>query len=507
MTTGMHQSDDPFATNVVDAQLRQRSVNGGAYTVTAQLLRYAIDVMSIVVLARLLRPEEFGLIAMVAVVLGIATVFRDAGLGMATIQREQIREDEVSALFWINGLVGALLAIGVAALGPSVAWFYGDERLAWITMALGSSLFFAGLETQHAALLRRQMRFRALAWIQTSAQLLGAVAAITAAAAGFGVGALVIRGVVFPAVSLLGVFVAMPWRPLPPWRSRGTRSLLRFGGYVTAFGAVNHVGRNLDNLLIGRFFGGASLGLYTKAYSLLMLPVQMINSPISAVALPALSQLRSNPERMRAYYSRALTMVVSLSMPVVAWLAAISDSFVITVLGEQWIEVSRIFQILAIPAFIGTLNVSTGWVFLSLGRVREQLLSGTINTIGVSIAIIIGLQWGVHGVAWALVASAVIQRPPTIAYCYHGTPFKLRDLCEVLWRPAAAALIAGALTHLAHEWLVHQAAPPVVVLISAPLYGALYICALWGSPGGHRVVTEIWGNFQTLRNRPAEVPA
>jgi O-antigen/teichoic acid export membrane protein len=495
---------DPFAAKPAEENLKQSSVRGGAYTVGAQLLKYGVDVLAVIVLARLLQPQDFGLIAMVATVLGFVAVFKDAGLTLATIQRENIREEQVSALFWINVAIGVLLTLGVAALSPAVSWFYGDERLGWITIALGSSLFFTGLEAQHAALLRRQLRFRAIAWSQTLAQLVGAIAGIAAAVAGLGVMALVVRGVVTPAVSWISVWLAMPWLPLPPWRSRDAGSLLRFGSYLTAFGAVNHVGRNLDNVLIGRFFGGASLGLYTKAYSLLILPVQMINGPITAVAVPALSRLQSNPERMRSYYARALTMVVSLAMPVVAWLAAIADSFVLTLLGEQWIEAADIFRILAIPAFIGTLNVATGWVFVSLGRVREQLLSGTLNTIGVSIGFVIGMQWGVHGIAWALVVCALIQRPPTIAYCYRGTPFTLRALGRVLWRPASSALLAGVAMHIVHGWLAGMLPAPVVVIASLPIFSALYLGALVGLPGGRALVGEVVGNLQLLR-APAEV--
>jgi len=300
------------------------------------------------------------------------------------------------------------------------------------------------------------------------------------------------------------VWAVVPWRPGRPRRAAGAGSLVRFGGYVSAFRAVNYVGRNLDNVLIGRFLGGATLGIYSKAYALLMLPLRMLNGPITGVAVPALSRLQSSPERLRSYYYKALALVVTLSMPVVAWVASVADSFVLTVLGEQWLEAVDIFRILTIPAFIGTFNVATGWVFVALGRVREQLLAGTVNTAVGAVAIVVGLRWGIEGVAWALVASAAIRRLPTLAYCYRGTPFTLAELFAVLWRPAAAAVLAGVVSFHVHAAFPPGTWPPVALAASVPIFATAYLGGLLVLPGGRERVVELVGHLKVLRGRPAE---
>jgi PST family polysaccharide transporter len=351
------------------------------------------------------------------------------------------------------------------------------------------------------------MRFRDLAFVEVGAHLAGTAAAVAAALRGWGYWALVLRSLATPCALMLLVWMASPWRPAPPWRAGGARSLVRFGGYLVGFRVVNYVGRNLDNVLVGRFLGGSALGLYSKAYNLLMLPLRMVNDPLSDVAIPALSRLQSDPERMRSYYYKALGLVVTLSMPVVAWVAAVADSFVLTLLGEQWVAAVEIFRILTIPAFIGTFNVATGWVFVSLGDVRRQLASGLVNTAFGALAIAVGVRWGVEGVAWALVVSALVRRPPTIANCYRGTPFTLRGLGRVLWRPAAASALAGALTFGVHGWIAPGAGPALSLLASLPVFGGAYLAALALLPGGRALLAELVGHLRILGGRPAEAAA
>jgi O-antigen/teichoic acid export membrane protein len=423
---------------------------------------------------------------------------------MATVQSERLSQEQVSALFWLNVALSLVLVAAVAAASRGVAWFYGDERLFAISLALGGSFFFAGLTVQHAALLRRQMRFRELAWVDVGAHAAGTACAVVAALQGFGYWALVLRGVATPCAQMLAVWAATPWRPAPPWRARDARSLVRFGGYLALFRVVNYLGRNLDNVLVGRFLGGSALGLYSKAYGLLLLPLRMVNDPISDVAVPALSRLQSDPERMRSFYYKAVGLVVMLSMPVVAWVASVADSFVLAMLGSQWVAAVEIFRILTIPAFIGTFNVATGWVFLSSGHVRRQLTSGTVNTALGAVAICVGLHWGIEGVAWALVVSAILRRPPTIANCYRGTPFTLRGLGDVLWRPAAASALAGSLTFVVNGWLLPGAGAPLALLASLPVFGAAYLVALSLLPGGRTLLAELLGHLRILRSRPAE---
>jgi PST family polysaccharide transporter len=264
------KAEQHFCTEHLQADLKGRSIRGGAVTLTGQGCRFALQTGSIVILARLLTPGDFGLIAMVTAITGFIASFKDAGLSMATVQREKIDHAQVSTLFWINVVLSTAMMLLIAVLAPAIAWLYGEPRLVWLTLGLAGSFIFAGLAVQHQALLRRQLRFRAL-------------------------------------VAIL------------PRRGCGVRSMLAFGGNLTVSHVVNNGARNLDNVLIGSVWGASLLGAYSKAYQLLLLPFQQFASPVTAVALPVLSRLQGDPQRFRRYFRGGIMLLTALGMPLVAF--------------------------------------------------------------------------------------------------------------------------------------------------------------------------------------------
>jgi len=214
-----------FETEHLKLDLKGRSVRGGAATLAGQGGRFLIQMVSTVVLARLLTPADFGLIAMVTAVTGFAEFFKDLGLSMATVQKAEVTHEQVSVLFWVNVAMSVLIALITAALGPVIAWFYGDPRLATVTVALSLAFVFGGLTVQHQALLRRQMRFTALAIIPVIAMAAAVMAAIIAGSLGAGYWALVIMELTRAATSAAAVWLVCRWWPGLPTRGAGVPQL------------------------------------------------------------------------------------------------------------------------------------------------------------------------------------------------------------------------------------------------------------------------------------------
>ena len=224
-----------FDTEYLKTDLKGRSVRGGAVTMAAQGVTFFIRMGSTMVLARLLTPQDFGLIAMVTAVTGFVVMFKDMGLSMATVQKAEINHGQISTLFWINVVLSLGVMLVTAALAPAIAWFYGEPRLTWITLALAGAFVFGGLTVQHQALLRRSMRFGTLALIGIIGMLVGIVAAIIAAWYGAGYWALVIMQLSGAIAGAIAVWVACGWRPSLPVRCSGVREMLAFGGNLTGF--------------------------------------------------------------------------------------------------------------------------------------------------------------------------------------------------------------------------------------------------------------------------------
>ncbi|MFQ5490160.1 MAG: lipopolysaccharide biosynthesis protein, partial [Phycisphaerae bacterium] len=390
-------------TRHLQTDIRRRSVRGGAATLLAQFLKhFVIGLAATAILARLLSPEDFGLLAMVAAFTNFLARFQDLGLSMATVQRRDISHAQVSNLFWINLALGLLAAGLTAAFAPLVAWFYGQPELTTVTAALGAAFIFGGLTVQHRALLRRQMRFTALAGVQLTAAIGGALAGIASARMGAGYWALVVMQLVSAVLTALGVWIACGWRPGWPSRDTGVRSMLAFGGNLTAANLLNYLVRNLDNVLIGWRWGADALGLYANAYKLLLLPIRQFNTPLTNVAIPALSRLQDKPDQYRAFFKKGIQLLTTVGMPMVAFLAVDADNVILLVLGDKWGGAAPIFRLLAPAAFLGTFNVATGWVYVSTGQVDRQLRWVVFSSPVIILAFIVGLPFGPTGVAASL---------------------------------------------------------------------------------------------------------
>ena len=272
-----------FSDESLHKDLKGKTARGGIYTAAAQAIGIGTQSASIPILALLLRPEDFGLVAMVTALTAFAGIFVDVGLSMATIQRPKITHPQVSNLFWIATCLSCAVATVVAILSPAIAWFYHEPRLILITLVLCTSFVFAGLTVQQQALLQRAMRFRALAIVQTTSGVAGYAAAIAWAWVYRDYWAMVLFTVVVALVRMAGTWIACGWLPALPRRGTGVWDMLNFGGYLTGFNLTNYFSRNSDNMLIGWYWGATPLGFYERAYKLLMFPLQQINGPLTGV--------------------------------------------------------------------------------------------------------------------------------------------------------------------------------------------------------------------------------
>ena len=491
-----------FNTERLKKELKQRSIRGGAVTILAQASKFILQMGSTVILARLLLPEDYGLIGMVTVALGLAKLFKDLGLANATIQKAEINHQQVSTLFWINCAISCLTAAIVAASAPAVSWFYQESRLTGITIALASIFIFGGLTVQHQALLRRQMRFSALAKIEITSTLFGVIAAVMAAYSGWGYWALVLMQIVTTAGNTIGVWLACSWRPGMPVMGSGIKSMLAFGGNLTGFNLVNYFSRNLDNILIGRYWGSQQLGLYAKAYQLVLLPIQQINSPITTVALPALSSLQNNTDQYRRYYYKAILLITTLGMPIVAFMFASAHKVILLILGQQWLGAVPLFQFLMPAAFVGTFNVAPGWVYQSLGRTDRQFRIGMVFSLIRSITFVISVRWGAIGVAATYGLSQPILMILAVAFCYVNTPLRLGKFVSTIFLPSFASIgSAIILMGLNHFVLPSNENLPLSLLVDCLLYGLLYLTIWLVLPGGKKILLGIWEIVKTIKQK------
>jgi PST family polysaccharide transporter len=435
-------SSQHFQTEHLRQDLKGRSVRGGLVTVLTQLGKVVVNLGALAVLARLLTPQDFGLIAMVATVTNLVTLIKDMGLSMATIQKPEINHRQVSTLFWVNIGFSGVLALIVAAVAPMISWFFNEPRLTLVTLSLSACLGLSGLMIQHEALLRRQMRFKDLSLVQIASMALGAVAAILAAWGGAGYWSLVIKQLIEQMVSIVGVWWLCNWRPGRPGKLTEIYDMLFFGSNVMGYNFINYFARNLDNVLIGWRWGATPLGLYDRAYQLFLLPIQQFNTPFASVANPTLSRLLDSPEQYRQAYLRVLDKLALLSMPFIVFTIAAADWIFDLAFGSQWQDASRIFAWLGFTALMQPICNSTGWLFMTQGRTWPMLQWGMISSLWSVLSIIIGLPWGAEGVAASYSILGLLRTPVLFWFVCREGPIHAIDLYRAI-TPATLASICS----------------------------------------------------------------
>lgn len=445
--------------------LKEKTVRGGLAKAAAQAVTFALRIASIAVLARMLAPKEFGLVNMVTAITGVLSLLKDAGLSLATVQRATVTEEQLSALFWVNVLVGAVLTLASLALAPAVAAFYREPRLLWVTAGLAPSFFLNGLGVQHGALLARQMRFTALAAIDVASIVVSAALGVGMAAVGYGYWALVGMSLAMPATSSVGAWLVARWVPGPPRRGAGIGSVVRLGGAVTMNGVIIYVAYNVEKVLLGRFWGADAVGIYGRAYQLINLPTENLNSAIGGVAISALSRLQDDPPRLKSYFLKAYSLVLALTLPVTIACALFSEEIVYVVLGPRWGEAAAIVRLLAPTILVFALINPTFWLLFAFGMMNRSLRIAFVIAPLVIVAYVIGLPHGPRGVALAYSAAMCLWLLPHVAWCIKGTTIALGDLLRAVSRPMASGALA-AVTGLAFQLLFGSALSPFARLVA-----------------------------------------
>lgn len=472
-------SDSRFNTDHLLADLNGRSVRGGATTLAAQATKFAMQMASTAILARLLTPADFGLIAMVTAITGFAALFKDLGLAQATVQRDVITHKQVSTLFWVNVGAGLLIALVVVATAPVISWFYNEPQLLWVTIALASTFVFGGLTTQHTALLRRQMRFHRLAVIDVLSIALGVFAALLLALLGAQYWALVGMTTASSLATTVGVWLASDWTPCRPARRTGVRPMLRFGGHLTLASTANYFVRNADNVIVGACFGSGALGLYSKAYQLLSLPIAQINAPITAVVIPALSRLDCTSNQYSQYYLRAIDAIALPGLLLSTVILGLARPVVEIVLGSEWAEVAILFWCLGPAILTSVFNVAGGWVFVTSGRADRLSRWSVCTSPLVLAAMLIGSQWGPRGVALSFSTCYAVLFPFMLRYAYRGTSVRFSSVVRMLAPATIGTVVSGLATIVTLETLSSRGA--YALIVGSIVYGIGYGLSLAAS--------------------------
>ena len=480
--------------------LRQRTVKGAFVTSLAQLAKVIVQFGSVIVLSRLLSPADFGLLAMVAPVYGLALIFQDMGLGHATVQSAQVTPAQSTALFWVNIAASLCLAVPITLAAPAVGLFYGDERVVALTRGFAAVIVIGALGAQHSALLNRRMRFRFLAALDVFSALAGFLGAVLLAAAFHTYWALYSSYAIGASVNVIGAWIGAGFVPGPPGWESSARQMVRLGAGITTYNFFNFIVRNFDNVLIGRVWGDAALGLYDRAYRFLLFPLLQINAPLARVMLPTLARLRTDETRYCSVYLRAVNQLLLVTQPGIVFAIATADIFIPILLGEQWCAAAPIFQWMGLAALVQPISGAANWLFISQGQSKAFAWLGAFNASTSAVAFCAGLPWGPIGVAAAYSVSQLLLRLPVMWWmAARTTPVRLRDLYGMATMHALAGAVSFAAIIAARQVMALQGISALALLLC--LAYALSALVVAVTPSGRVALRESLSVVTLLTSR------
>jgi PST family polysaccharide transporter len=377
-----------------------------------QLIQFAVSI----VLARLLLPADFGLVGMLLVFSGFASLFAEFGFAGALIYQPGLTRVQASSIFWLNTGVGLLLSVLFFALSPLIAAFFTTAALAPLGRAFSPSFLLGALGIVPRALLQREMSFQRMAEVELASSVVAGTVGIALALAGFGVWSLVIQSLTASLVGSVLALRAARWVPGLTYSAAAVRDLLSFSGNLFGFNFINYWARNADNLLVGKFMGSVSLGIYNRAYTIMLLPVRQVIAVLSRVMFPALSQIQGEKARVREVYLRAIAVIALVTFPMMTGLLVVARPFVLALLGAKWTGVIPVLQVFCVVSLFQTLMNPTGWIFQSQGRTdllfRWGIASSTVSIAAIGVGVALGT---VEAVAWSYLLSTAILWLPCLA--------------------------------------------------------------------------------------------
>jgi O-antigen/teichoic acid export membrane protein len=457
------QSDGTFHPIATGKGLRRTAVRGAGAAIAGSAGNFAVGIGSVVILARLLTPSDFGIVTMVTTFSLLLRSFGLNGFTELIMQREKLTDSLASNLFWINLGIGTILTLAFASSGPLLAFFYHNSAVVRVTQGMALTIGIGCLGHIHMGLLQRAMHFRTTAIINFIGQAVYVIVCIVLAMAGWHYWALVWGSVTQNAVLSAGACLMCRWRPSWPGRASGTGSALKFATNVYSHFAFGYLTRNTDNLLVGWRFGARALGFYKKAYDLFVLPETQLLAPLSGVVVSTLSKVNRDRELFQRYFLRTISVLALVGMGIGADFALVGVDLFRFLLGPGWEQAGRIFALFGPGIGVMLLYNTHGWIHLSIGRPERWFRWGLMEFVCTASLFLLTLRWGPPGIAFAWTASYFLLMFP--GFWYAGKPIGLGigPIFAVIWKFFAASVGAGFGTIL-----IIRAVPPFGAALGAP---------------------------------------
>lgn len=420
------------------SSFRKKVEKGVLWNGGASIFMQGVNFVVGIVLARLLTPHDFGLIAMILVFIGFANLFMDLGFSAALIQKEEVKKSQYSSVFWMNVAIGTFFSLLLLAFSSALADFYDEAMLNSIIPIIASIFLIKSLGMVQKAKMEKELNFRAISIARFLAYFLTGITTIYLAYYGWGVWALVVKVILLDLIITASFWILSGWVPSFSFKLSDIKELLKFSMNLTGVETFNYWTRRMDDLLIGKFIGSNALGYYSKAYSFLKLPLTGIKSVITAVLFPAMSKMQKDISRLKETTLKTTEALAFINIPVMLGIFFISRDFVLIILGEQWEPMIPVLKIFAISSIPDSVRI-TGTILKAINRTDLLFRVAIITKSLFLLCIVLGLPFGIEGVAIGVTVGLFINF--TVMTYVAGKQIGM-SLQDVFWQITPVAINA-----------------------------------------------------------------
>jgi len=461
--------------------VKRSALRGVAWTSFSYATRFFFQTLVTLLLARVLLPADYGVVGIASLAIAVVALFRDLGLTSAIVRRKDIDDTMLSTAFWFNAVVGLVLASSLYLAAPAIAALLHEPRAIIVLHFFAPTFFVGSLNAVHGSLLTRSRKYRTFAIREISATILGGIVSVTMAYMGFGFYALLAQGLFSSAFSVIFLWTSVRWRPRLVVRLSALKELLAYGLPLAGSNALNFFSRNLDNLLVGRFLGVAALGLYGFAYNVIASPIAMIQTILGRVMFPEMARIQDDLPHVRSVYVSSIRHIATASWLPLGGLLVLAPVFVPWAFGAHWVPAIYLVQTFCFVAIGQAIGTTIGWIYQSQGRTKQYFWSNLAFSACVYVAFIVGLQWGLTGVATGYLLVSYTLGVPYNALAFRIIGLRNLDILKALrWLTLALAYsMAGMFIVLMAVRNLHPMTVPETVLVVGGTGTLLYATLLW----------------------------
>ncbi|CAA6819740.1 MAG: Colanic acid exporter [uncultured Sulfurovum sp.] len=394
--------------------LKKRVFGGVKWVAFANIAQQVVSLIGIIVFAKLLSPEDFGTFSILMVFVGFLIIFSDLGISAALIHFENASEELLSSMFFFNVFIGFTLALLLILSAEPIAKFFDSVQLKPLLQITALNFIIISFSIVQKAILQKNIDFKYLSLINSFSLLVGLVVGIGAAYYGYGVYSLVIQVIIASLLTSVLIWYYSQWRPKWYFSFGEIKKIWKYTSNLSLFNIINYFSKNADNFLIGKYLSMSALGVYSIAYKIMLYPIQNITNILIHVLFPAFAKLQEDNERFKKAYLQVIFYIALITFPLMIGLMTVADLLVNLLFEDKWTGLALLLFILAPVGMLRSILSTVGMIYMSKGSTDVQLKLGTVNAIVIIVGFLIGLQFGVVGVAVSYFVSHIIMFYPVL---------------------------------------------------------------------------------------------